>query len=135
MAPQVLRLALRARRMTRFGLGGGWGDEVGGVEEGQEDAAEGGFAAGRVVPLLEGVDASAGASGADGYGGNAAGEGDVGVGGAEAEFGAEVEVTVYGAEGLEDGRVVGEGGGGAISDGFDMDLWWTTSGFKCGKAG
>jgi hypothetical protein len=29
-----------------------WGLEVGGVEEGEEDAAEGGFAAGGVVPLL-----------------------------------------------------------------------------------
>jgi hypothetical protein len=29
-----------------------WGLEVGGVEESEEDAAEGGFAAGWVVPLL-----------------------------------------------------------------------------------
>ena len=118
----------------------GWGARVVGeglgyVEEGEEDAAEGGLAAGGVVPFLEGVDASAGASGADGYGGDAEGEGDVGVGGAEAGFGAEVEVAVYGAEGLEDGGVVGECSGGAVSDGFDVEFWWAAGGFKCGKAG
>jgi hypothetical protein len=31
---------------------GDFGGELGGVEEGEEDAAEGGFAAGGVVPLL-----------------------------------------------------------------------------------
>ena len=35
---------------------------MGGVEEGEEDAAEGGFASGGVVPFLKGVDAAAGAS-------------------------------------------------------------------------
>lgn len=45
---------------------GGLGD----VEEGEEDAAEGGFAASGVVPFLESVDASSGASSADSYGGN-----------------------------------------------------------------
>ncbi len=34
------------------------GGELEGVQEGQEDAAEGGFAVGGVVPFLEGVDAS-----------------------------------------------------------------------------
>ena len=78
-------------------VGGG----LDGVEEGEEDAAEGGFAAGWVVPLLKGVDAASLASGSDGDGGDAAGERDVGVGGAEAGFGAEGEVAVDGAEGLE----------------------------------
>ena len=80
-----------------MGVGGG----VNGVEESEEDAAQGGFAAGGVVPLLEGVDAAAEAAAADGYGGNSAGERDVGVGGAEAGFGAEGEVAVDGAEGVE----------------------------------
>ena len=79
------------------GVSGG----LGGVEEGEEDAAEGDFAAGWVVPLLEGVDAAAEAAAANGYGGDSAGERDVGVGGAEAEFGAEGEVAVDGAEGVE----------------------------------
>ena len=73
-----------------MGVGGG----LYGVEEGQEDAAEGGFAAGGVVPLLKGVDASAEASAADGDGWDSAGERDVGVGGAEAGFGAEGEMAV-----------------------------------------
>ena len=50
------------------GVGGG----LCGVEEGEEDAAEGGFAAGGVVPLLQGVDAAALASSPDGDGGDAA---------------------------------------------------------------
>ena len=69
---------------------------------------------------MQGVDASSSASGAYGYGWNASGEGYVGVGGAEAGLGAEVEVAVYGADGLEDGGVVGEGGGGAVSDGDEI---------------
>ena len=68
-----------------MGVGGGFE----GIEESEEDAAQGGFAAGGVVPLLEGVDAAAEASAANGDGGDSAGERDVGVGGAEAEFGAE----------------------------------------------
>src|SRR3984957_15541620 len=83
------------------GSGVGVGCGLYGVEEREEDAAEGGFAAGGVVPLLEGVDASAEASATYGYGGNSAGERDVGVGGAEAGFGAEGEVAVDGAEGVE----------------------------------
>ncbi len=55
-------------------------DLVGDVEEGQEDAAEGGLASGGVVPLLQGVDAAAYAAAADGDGGKAAGDGDVRVG-------------------------------------------------------
>ena len=111
--------------MGSEGGGVGVGGGLDGVEEGEEDAAEGGFAAGGVVPLLEGVDAAACASGADGDGGDSEGEGDVGVGGAEAGFGAEGEVAVDGAEGVEEGGVVGEGGGGAVSDGFDVEFgWW-----------
>ena len=102
----------------RVGVGGG----LEGVEESQEDAAEGGLAAGGVVPLLEGVNAAANAAAAEGDGGNAAGERDIGVGGAETKFGAEGEMTVYGAEGVEEGRVVGEGGGGSVSDGLDVEF-------------
>ena len=111
-------------RKVRVGQSsGGFGGEVGGVQEGEEDAAEGGFAAGGVVPLLQGVDAAAMASGADGDGGDAERERDVGVGGAEAGFGAEGEVAVDGAEGGEEGGVVGEGAGGTVSDGFDGESW------------
>src|SRR5271156_1824165 len=106
-------------------LGGrcvGVGGSLDRVEEGEESAAEGGFAAGGIVPLLEGVDAAALASGSDGDGGNSAGEGDVGVGGAEPGFGAEGEVAVDGAEGVDEWGVVGKGGGGAVSDGFDLEF-------------
>ena len=48
-----------------------------GVEEGEEDAAEGGLAAGWVVPLLESVNASSDASGAQGDSGYVFGKRDV----------------------------------------------------------
>jgi hypothetical protein len=54
--------------------------EVGGVEEREENAAEGRVAASGVVPLLQGVDAAAETSGADGDCGDAEGERDIGVG-------------------------------------------------------
>jgi hypothetical protein len=104
----------------RVGVGGG----LEGVEEGEEDAAEGDFSAGGVVPLLQGVDAAAGSAAADGYGGDSAGEWNVGVGRAEAWFGAEGEVTVDGAKGVEDGGVVGEGGRRAVAYGLYMELRW-----------
>ena len=44
-------------------------------------------------------------------------------------------MAVGGAEGTEEGRVVGKGCGGAISDGLDVEFWWTEGGFMCGKAG
>ena len=74
-----------------------------GVEQGEEDAAECGLAAGWVVPLLEGVDASSGASGAYGYGWDLSGKRDVSVGRAQALLGADGEMAVGGAEGLKDG--------------------------------
>ena len=79
-----------------------------GCEEEKKDAAEGGLAAGWVVPLLDGMDVAADASGADGEGGNAEGERQIGVGGAEALLGGEGEVTIDGAEGGEQGGVVGQ---------------------------
>ena len=98
--------------------------DLSGVEEGEEDAAEGSFAAGRVVPLLQGVDAAADSAAADGDGRDAAREWDVGVGGTEAGFGAEGEVPIDGAEGVEEWGVVRERGGGAVADGFDKESWW-----------
>ena len=76
---------------------------MGGVEEGEEDATEGGLAAGGVVPLGDGVDAAAGAPGAKGDGGDAEREGEVGVGGADADLGAEAEVAIDGVKGVEQG--------------------------------
>ena len=90
-------------------------EEVGGVEDGEEEAAEGELAAGGVVPLGEGVDAAAGAAAAEGYGGNTEREGDVGVGGANAGLGAEAEMAVDGADGLEEGGIGTEFGGGAAA--------------------
>src|ERR1039457_6750590 len=87
--------------------------QVGDVEQGEEDAAERGSAAGGVVPLLQGVDAAAEASGADGDGGDAAGERDIRVGRAEAGFGAQAEMAVDGAEGGEQRGVVGQCAAGA----------------------
>ena len=78
-------------------------EESGGVEEGEEDAAEGSLAAGGVVPLPEGVDAAAGAAGAEGDGGDAKREREISVGGADADLGAEAQVTIDGVEGVEEG--------------------------------
>ena len=87
-----------------IGLGEkGRGRGLGDVEEGEEDAAEGGLAAGRVVPLLEGVDASSGSTCSYSYCRDVFEKRDVGVGGTEACFGADGKVTIHGAEGMEDG--------------------------------
>src|ERR1700693_5689479 len=102
-----------------------------GVEQGEEDAAEGGLAAGGVVPLLEGVNAAAGASGSDGHGGGVGGEGEGGVGGADAGFGAEVEVAVDGAEAVEQRGVVGERAGGAVADELDEEPGGVVGGGIC----
>ena len=73
-----------------------------GVEQGEKDAAEGGLATGGVVPLLEGMDTSSSASGSNGYGWYLSGKRYVSVGGSEAKFGADGEVTVGGTEGVEE---------------------------------
>ena len=93
---------------------------MGGVEEGEQDAAQGGFAAGRIVPLGEGVDAVASAAGGQCRGGNVEGEREIGVGGAEAELGAEVEVPIDGAQGVKERGVGRQGGGGAVADVLDL---------------
>jgi len=51
-----------------------------GVEQGEENAAEGGLAAGGVVPLLQGVDAAACTARAEGDGGDVEGHWEIGVG-------------------------------------------------------
>jgi len=102
------------KRLALFKAG-----EVGGVEEGEEDAAKGGIAAGRVVPLLKRVNAAADASGTDGDSGDAEGERDVGVSRAETGFGALVEVAIDGTESSEECCAVGKGAAGPIADRFD----------------
>ena len=44
-------------------------------------------------------------------------------------------MAVYGAEGIEDGGVVREGGGGAVSDGFYVEIWWLVCGLLRGVGG
>lgn len=56
---------------------------MGGVEEGEEDTAECGFAAGGVIPFLQGMYATSGAASTDGDGRNAQSQGDIGVGGTD----------------------------------------------------
>ncbi len=73
----------------------------------QEDTAQAEFAVLVGVPLGDGVGAAALAACADGNGWNAAGEGDIGVCGAEAEVGAQAEMAIDGAEGFEKRRVGG----------------------------
>jgi len=97
-------------------------------EKEKKDAAQGSFAAGWVVPLLDGVDVASDASRADGEGGNAEGERQIGVGGTEALLGGEREVAVYSAEGGEKSRVIGERCGGAVADGLDVKRRWLRSG-------
>ena len=113
------------------GVGGG----LDGVEEGEEDAAEGGFATGGVVPLLQRVDAAALASGANGDGGDAARERNVGVGGTEARFGAEGEVTIDGAESVEEWGVVGKGRRPGDFRWFQCGVLVVGRGFLCGRRG
>ena len=74
----------------------GWPIEHGEGE--QEDARGPGSRSLGGVPLVQGVSAAAIAAGADGKGGDAEGERDVGVGGAEAEIGAQAEMAVDGAQ-------------------------------------
>ncbi len=88
---------------------------------------------GWVVPLLQGMDAAARAAGSDGDGRDVEGKGDVGIGGGEARFGAEGEVAVYGAKGVEQGRVVGKDGSGTVSDGFDVESGGRVVGVWSGK--
>ena len=92
---------------------------MGGVEQGEQDAAQGGVAAGGVVPLLQGVDAAAEAARADGDGGDAERERNIGVGRADARFGAQVEMAVDGAKGGEQRRIVGERASGPVADGLN----------------
>ena len=103
-----------------------------GVEEGEEDAAQGGLASGGIVPLLQGMDATSDAPGTDGDGWNAKGKRDVGVGGADALFSVEGEVAVDRAEGVEEGRSVWKGGCRAISDGLDVESGWFKVGILSG---
>ena len=76
------RNALMTKGFTRLSVSGlvVFCGDLCGVQQGEEDAVEGGFAAGWVVPLLESVDASSGAAGAYGYGRYVSGKRDVGVG-------------------------------------------------------
>ena len=104
---------LSSRELTSEGLGK--------VEDGEQDAAEGEFAAGGVVPLGEGVDAGTGASGGKRGGGDAEGEREIGVSGAEAEVGADAEVAVDGTESVKEWGVDGEFGGRAVADGFGLN--------------
>ena len=77
-----------------------------------------------VVPLLQGMDAAALApSRSDGDGGHATRERQCW---RRVEprrgSGAEGEVTIDGAEGVEEGGVVRKGSGRAISDGFNVEF-------------
>lgn len=98
------------------------GDEMGGVEDGEEDAPEGGFAAGGVIPFGKGVDATSGAAAPECKCWDVKGEGKVGIGGADASFGGEAQVAIDGAYCFEEWRVVGKGGGGPLADGFYREL-------------
>jgi hypothetical protein len=95
----VARLERLRWQLGRFAVGCGG---LGGVEEGEEDAAEGSFAAGGIVPLLEGVDAATYSTCSYSYCRYSSGERYVGIGRTEARFGAKGEMTVYGSEGVKD---------------------------------
>ncbi len=91
---------------------------MGGVEEREQDAAQGGFSSGGVVPLGLGVDASSGASGGQGDGGNAKREREVGVGGADAGLGADAQVAIDGEERQKQRGAFRQYAGRAIADDF-----------------
>ena len=71
-----------AKGFTRLSVSGlvSFCGDLCGVEQGQEDAAEGGLAVGWVVPLLQSVDASSHTAGSEGYGWYLSGKRDVSVG-------------------------------------------------------
>ena len=58
-----------------------------------------------------------------------------GIGGGEAGLGAEGQVAVYCAEGVEERRVVGQSGGGTVSDGFVSNSGGGVAGILPGKGG
>ena len=85
----------------------------------QQHALEAQFAILRRVPLGLGVRAASLAARAHRQRGYAKRERDVGVGGAEAQIGAQAQMTVHGAQCFEQRRVGGQAGGGAVADLFD----------------
>ena len=68
------------------------------------------------VPLGQGVGAAAFAACAHGQGRNAQRKGNVGVGRAEAEIGAQAQMAVDGAQSFEQRGIGGQMGGGAVAD-------------------
>ena len=105
-----------------WGLQSAGGDEVCGVEEEEQGAAEGEVAVCGVVPLFEGVHAAAASTRADGEGGDVEGEGEIGVGRADAGFGGEIEVAVDCAEAEGEGGIFREGAGGTVSDTLNVEV-------------
>jgi hypothetical protein len=97
---------------------------LGGVEQGEKDAAKCGLAAGGIVPLLQRVDTSSGTSAAHGDCGYVSRERDVSVGRAKTRLSAEREVTIDCSQGVNQRRVVGKSGSRSISDGFDVVFCW-----------
>ena len=59
------------------------------------------------------------AAGTDGEGGDAVGEGEIGVGGADAGFGGDVEVAVDGAKASIEGAIGGQAADGSVADAVD----------------
>src|ERR1700733_10085422 len=71
----------------------------------QEQAAQAQFASARVVPLALRVDAASLAARADADGGHAEREGNVSVGGGDAQFGADGQMAIRGAQQIEQRRI------------------------------
>src|SRR5690348_12208135 len=86
-------------------------------QERQRDSFQADVAVGYVVPLVEGVGATAGTAAADRHGFASEGERDVGVGGGALQARLDAELSVDGAEDLEDARVRRKVGGGTVADG------------------
>src|SRR5277367_1621926 len=89
---------------------------------GEEEALQSQFPAGGVVPFVESVRAAGFAAAADGNGGDAERERNVGVGGAAFKARTGAEKAIDATDRIEQRRIVGKLAGGAQAEGAKSDL-------------
>src|SRR5438552_9748354 len=88
-------------------------------QKGQKNSFESQVAVGTVKPFTHGVGAAAIAARANGNGFTSERERDVGVGGGQAWYGLDSEMSVHGADYLEDASIGAKLARGAVSNAFD----------------
>src|SRR5574341_879393 len=97
------------------------GLQAGGAEENEKGAVETDFAAGGIVPLVEGMSAPTATSGANGDGGDAEGERNVGIGGGAFKARAIPQDAVSFADNGKQRRILGQFATGTNTDGLNLD--------------